>query len=273
MALLVGSVHGPIMAKSSEGKGLMAGHNKWSSIKHKKGAKDKKRAKIFTKLIKEITVAARMGGGDPGGNPRLRLALTNARANNMPRDNIERAVKKGTGELEGVNYEELTYEGYGPSGVAILIQAVTDNTNRTVSEVRSALSKRGGNMGTPGSVAWMFEEKGLITVPAEAVDFDIIFEAAVEAGAEDVQEGGDHYQVVTDRTELYDVSAALEQAEIKSEEAKLAQIPTNTIELTELELTKKVLALIEALEDLDDVQDVWANFDVSESVAQALEED
>ena len=249
----------------------MAGHNKWSSIKHKKGAKDKKRAKIFTKLIKEITVAARMGGGDPGGNPRLRLALTNARANNMPRDNIERAVKKGTGELEGVSYEEVTYEGYGPSGVAILIQTLTDNTNRTVSEVRSTLSKRGGNMGTPGSVAWMFEEKGLITVASEGNEFDTIFEAAVEAGAEDVQESGEHYEVVTDRTELYDVSTALEQAEITAEEAKLAQIPTNTVELTELELAKKILALIEALEDLDDVQDVWANFDVSDGVAQALE--
>jgi YebC/PmpR family DNA-binding regulatory protein len=248
----------------------MAGHNKWSSIKHKKGAKDKKRAKIFTKLIKEITVAARMGGGDPGGNPRLRLALSTARTANMPRDNIERAIKKGTGELEGVNYEEVTYEGYGPSGVAILVQTLTDNTNRTVSEVRSTFSKRGGNLGAPGSVAWMFEEKGLITIPTESTDFETLFEAAVEAGAEDVQESGEQFEIVTDRTELYNVSTALEQAEIEAEEAKLAQIPTTTVELTETVLAQKILTLIEALEDLDDVQEVFANFDVSESVANDL---
>ena len=248
----------------------MSGHNKWSSIKHKKGAKDKKRAKIFTKLNKEITVAARMGGGDPGGNPRLRLALQNARSNNMPRDNIERAIKKGTGELEGVSYEELTYEGYGPSGVAILVQALTDNTNRTVSEVRSVFTKRGGSLGAPGSVAWMFEEKGLISVSAQTASFDAIFEAAVEAGAEDVQESGDTYQILTDRTELYNVSAALEESEINAQEARLAQIPSNVVECEDADMAQRILNLIDALEDLDDVQEVWANFDISDSVAEQL---
>ena len=250
----------------------MAGHNKWSSIKHRKGAQDKKRGKIFTKIIKEITVAARLGGGDPDGNPRLRLALQNARSSNMPRDNIERAVKKGTGELEGLSFEEVTYEGYGPGGVALLVEAVTDNTNRTVMEVRSIFNKRGGNLGAQGSVAWMFECKGSILVPKSQVDFDTIFEAAVEAGAEDVADAGDTWQVLTERTDLYQVSGALEQAGVPAEEGKLAQIPQNMVTLDSADAARKILALVDVLEENDDVQDVWGNFDMTDEVLQALEE-
>ncbi len=251
----------------------MSGHNKWSTIKHRKGAQDKKRGKLFTKIIKEITVAARTGGGDPTGNPRLRLALQNARVNNMPRDNIERAIKKGTGELEGVSFEEVTYEGYGPGGVALLIDAVTDNTNRTVMEVRTVFNKRGGNMGAQGSVAWMFECKGSVLIPKDTIDFDTIFEAAVEAGAEDVTDAGNSWQVLTERGDLYQVSQALDTAEIPTEESKLAQIPKNTVTLKDAAAARKILALVDALEDNDDVQDVWGNFDMTDEVIRALEED
>ena len=249
----------------------MAGHNKWSSIKHRKGAQDKKRGKIFTRLIKEITVAARLGGGDPAGNPRLRTALLAARSANMPKDNIERAVKKGTGELEGVNYTEVTYEGYGPDGVAFMVDAVTDNTNRTVSEVRSTFSKHGGNLGAPGSVAWMFEQKGRVLVPSDAGDFDAVFELAVEAGAEDVHEG-ELWTILSSREDLYTVSEALESAELKVEEAALARIPTNTVPIGSLDSARKVLRLVDILEDLDDVQTVWVNFDLSDEVLAALAE-
>ena len=251
----------------------MAGHNKWSSIKHRKGAKDAKRSRIWTKITREITVAARLGGGDLDGNPRLRSAVTAARGANMPKDNIERAVKKGTGELEGVSYEEVTYEGYGPEGVALMVDALTDNTNRTVSEVRSVFNKRDGNMGTPGAVAWMFEQKGHISVQAkDGLGFDDLFERAVEAGAEDVEDSGEGlFLVTTARTELYEVSSQLEAAGLELAEAKLAQVPTNVVELTDIELATKVLRLVEGLEDCDDVQTVWANFDISEDVAAALE--
>ena len=251
----------------------MAGHNKWSSIKHKKGAKDAKRSRVWTKITKEVTVAARLGGGDMDGNPRLRSAVTAARAANMPKDNIERAIKKGTGELEGVNYEEVTYEGYGPEGVALMVDALTDNTNRTVSEVRSVFNKRGGNMGAPGAVAWMFEQKGLIRVEsADGLSFDVIFERAVEAGAEDVEDTGEgDYLVTTARTDLYDVSSQLEASGLTLSEAKLGQVPTNVVELSDVNVATKVMQLVEGLEDCDDVQTVWANFDVSESVATALE--
>ena len=250
----------------------MSGHNKWSTIKHKKGAKDAKRAKVFTRLIKEITVAARMGGGDPGGNPRLRLAVQAARAANMPGDNIERAIKKGTGELEGVSYEEISYEGYGPEGVALLVECVTDNTNRTVSEVRSIFNKRGGKMGEPGSVAWMFESKGKITVPRDTIDFDALFEAAVEAGADDVEDGGEQWVVMTAREDLYAVEAALEQAGVKVDEAVLTQVPSTTVELTSADKAGKVMRLVDALEESDDVQNVYGNFDLTDEVAQALAE-
>lgn len=250
----------------------MSGHNKWSTIKHKKGAKDAKRAKVFTRLIKEITVAARMGGGDPGGNPRLRLAIQAARGANMPGDNIERAIKKGTGELEGVSYEEISYEGYGPQGVALLVECVTDNTNRTVSEVRSTFNKRGGKMGEPGSVAWMFESKGKITVARDSIDFDSLFEAAVEAGADDVEDGDDEWLVMTAREDLYAVEAALAKAGVKVGEAVLTQVPSTTVELTEVTKAAQVLRLVDALEESDDVQNVYANFDVTDEVAAALAE-
>lgn len=250
----------------------MAGHNKWSSIKHRKGAQDKKRGKIFTKLIKEITVAARLGGGDPSGNPRLRLALQTARVNNMPRDNIQRAIKKGTGELEGVSFEEVTYEGYGPGGVALLVDAVTDNTNRTVMEVRTVFNKKGGNLGAQGSVAWMFDSKGSIVVPKESMDFDATFEAAVEAGAEDVTDNGEAWQILTERADLYVVSQALEAAEVPAEDGKLAKIPQNVVVLEDTSTAQKVLNLVEALEDLDDVQEVWGNFDFAPDVLRQLEE-
>ena len=251
----------------------MSGHSKWSTIKHRKAAQDAKRGKIFTKLIKELTVAARMGGSDLDSNPRLRTAVAAAKAQSMPKDNIERAIKKGTGELEGVNYEEITYEGYGPEGVALMVDALTDNTNRTVSEVRSVFNKRGGNMGAPGAVAWMFEQKGLIRVEsADGLSFDVIFERAVEAGAEDVEDTGEgDYLVTTARTDLYDVSSQLEASGLTLSEAKLGQVPTNVVELSDVSVATKVMQLIEGLEDCDDVQTVWANFDVSESVATALE--
>lgn len=251
----------------------MSGHSKWSTIKRKKGVRDQKRGKVFTKLVREITIAARMGGGDSSANPRLRLAIQNARGNSMPRENIERAVKKGTGDLEGSNYQELTYEGYGPAGVAILVQALTDNTNRTASEVRSSFSKRGGSLGAPGSVAWMFEEKGLITVPEGRVTFDALFEAAVEAGADDVREADEGYEIITDRTELYAVSSALEDAAIDITEAKLAQFPGTMLDLEDVETARKVLNLIDVLEDLDDVLAVWANLDISDEIADLLGEE
>lgn len=254
----------------------MSGHNKWSTIKHRKGAQDAKRAKIFTKIIKELTVAARMGGGDPDGNPRLRLAMNAARAANMPKDNMIRAIKKGTGELEGTSYDEVVYEGYGPEGVAMLVEGMTDNLNRTVSEVRAIFNKRGGKMGEPGSVAWMFEQKGLITVKkqpeeGEPVDFEELFMAAVEAGAEDCERGEGEFTVTTAREDLFSVSDALEAAGFSADEAILGYVPSNVVELTEVEPAKTVMTLIEYLEDNDDVQRVWANFDITDEVAAALE--
>jgi YebC/PmpR family DNA-binding regulatory protein len=249
----------------------MSGHNKWSTIKHKKGAKDAARAKTWTRLIKEVTVAARMGGGDPDGNPRLRLAIQGARAANMPKDNIERAIKKGTGELEGTSLDEITYEGYGPEGVALLVEALTDNTNRTVGEVRATFNKKGGKMGEPGSVAWMFETKGHVTVPRGDGTFEEMFEAALEAGAEDVTDAGEQWLVTTAREDLYTVTIALEAAGLTVDEANLAQVPTTQVELTDAGVARKVMFLVECLEELDDVQNVWANFDVSDDVAAALD--
>jgi len=251
----------------------MSGHNKWSTIKHRKGAQDAKRGKVFTKLIKELTVAARLGGGDPDGNPRLRAALTAARAANMPKDNIERAVKKGTGELEGVDYTEVSYEGYGPEGVAMLIETLTDNTNRTVSEVRGVFHKRHGKMGEPGSVAWMFEQKGEVQLPKSVGDFEAVFELALEAGAEDVIDGGETWNVMTSRDELYAVSGAIETLGHEPAETSLVQIPQTVVEITDADTARKVMGIVEAFEDLDDVQKVWANFDLTDEVAAALEED
>ena len=233
----------------------MSGHNKWSTIKHRKGAQDKKRGKIFTRLIKEITVAARLGGGDPNGNPRLRTALTAARGANMPKDNIDRAIKKGTGELEGVTFEEVTYEGYGPDGIALLVDAVTDNTNRTVSEVRSAFSKRNGNMAAPGAVAWMFEQKGRIMVPKEKSTYDEVFEQALEAGAEDVLDEADGWIIMTGREDLYSVVGLLEGL-LEVSEAGLVQVPTNEVLVEDVASAEKIMRLVDAMEELDDVQTV-----------------
>ncbi|MFL5560020.1 MAG: YebC/PmpR family DNA-binding transcriptional regulator [Gemmatimonadaceae bacterium] len=239
----------------------MAGHSKWKQIKHYKAATDKKRGALFTKLIREITVAAKAGGGDPDGNARLRTAIDAAKANSMPKDNIERAIKKGTGELEGETYTEVTYEGYGPAGVAIIVDAVTDNPTRTVADVRHKFSRGGGNMGATNSVGWMFEKKGQIVIDATGVDEDSAMEAALDAGAEDLRREDDVYVVTTLPNDLHAVRSALEAKKLKIEEAEIAMLPKNTVKV-EGKDAESVLKLIEALEDLDDVQKVWANFDI-----------
>ncbi len=248
----------------------MSGHSKWSTIKHKKAAKDAKRGKIFTKLIKEITVAARLGGGDLNANPRLRTAVLTARQNSMPTDNIERAIKKGTGELEGVSYEEATYEGYGPGGVAILVQALTDNKTRTVADVRSILTKHGGNMGAAGSVAYMFSKRGLIAVDrkAQGVDEDRVMEVALEAGAEDVREAGDTLEVITPPEAFADVREALEKAAVPVASAEVTNLPSSTVAVSG-QSAQTLLKLLEALEDHDDVQSVSSNMDIA---AEELEQ-
>ena len=248
----------------------MSGHSKWSTIKHKKGATDAKRGKIFTKLIKEITIAARMGGGDVDANPRLRTAVAGAKAQNMPQDNIQRAIKKGSGELEGVNYEEITYEGYGPGGAAILIEAMTDNKNRTVGEVRTILGKNGGNMGESGCVAYMFEKKGLMVVPGDAMDEDALMELVLEAGADDLQNVGDHYEILTSKDNFHAVHVLLEEKGIPMEVAELTAIPSNTIPMDEKH-GKAMLRVMDLLEDHDDVQKAYSNFDITDEVMAAIE--
>jgi len=243
----------------------MAGHSKWANIRHRKAAQDAKRGKIYTKLAREITVAAREGGGDPEKNPRLRAAIEKARKFNMPKENIERAIKRGTGELQGESYEEITYEGYGPGGVAIIVKCLTDNRNRTASEVRHVFSKHGGNLGTSGCVSYLFERKGVITVPADKFDEETVMMAAIEAGAEDVVSEGDKFIVYTEPGELEAVRKGLIDAGVEIEEAKLDLIPTTTTRV-EGETAQKVLKLLMALEDLDDVQEVYSNFDMPEEV-------
>ncbi|HEX7139299.1 MAG TPA: YebC/PmpR family DNA-binding transcriptional regulator [Vicinamibacterales bacterium] len=240
----------------------MSGHNKWSTIKHKKGAADAKRGKIFTRILKEMTVAARMGGGDPNGNPRLRAAVAEAKANNMPKDNIERAIKRGTGELEGTTYEELTYEGYGPGGVAVIVEVLTDNTNRTTPEIRHIFEKQGGNLGTPGSVRFQFDKKGYFAVEKSAVGEDKLMEIALEAGADDLQgDDPEIYEIYTTPENFEAVRQALEKSGITTVEAKLGMIPENYISLDENK-SKQVMKLLEHLDDHDDVQNVWSNFDI-----------
>ena len=239
----------------------MAGHSKWKQIKHYKAATDAKRGALFTKLIREITMAAKLGGGDPGGNPRLRLAIDTARSSSMPKENIERAVKKGTGELEGVNYSEVTYEGYGPGGVALLIDAVTDNPTRTVAEVRAKMTRLNGNLGTPNSVAWMFEKKGQIYVDATTIDEDALMEKALEAGAEDVAREDERFLVSTSPGDFHSVQDAMKKAGVQIAEAELAMVPKNTVSIKGDD-AKGLFKLLEAIEDLDDVQKVWANFDI-----------
>ena len=242
----------------------MAGHSKWKQIKHYKAATDAKRGALFTKLIREITMAAKQGGGDVNGNARLRTAVENARANSMPKENIERAIKKGTGELEGVDYQEVTYEGYGPGGVALIIDAVTDNATRTVAEIRHKMSRGGGNIGTPNSVAWMFEKKGQIYVESAKYDEDTLMEAALDAGAEDFRREDEQYIVTTTPTDFHSVKGALEKKGVVAQESEIAMLPKSTVKV-EGKDAESLLKLIESLEELDDVQKVWANFDIDVS--------
>jgi len=239
----------------------MAGHSKWTQIKRKKAVTDSRRASAWTKVIREITVAARAGGGDPDGNPRLRTAIDAARAVNMPNDNIDRAVKKGTGELEGAIYEELTYEGYGPGGTALFIEVTTDNANRTVAEIRHAFSRNGGNLGATNSVGWMFDRQGLLTLDATRYGEDRAMEAALEAGAEDFARDGDQFVVTVDPTSLHAVQDGLRSAGFDIESAEVAMLPRNTVKV-EGEDASRLLKLISALEDLDDVSKVFSNFDI-----------
>jgi len=247
----------------------MSGHSKWHSIRHKKGALDAKRGKLFTKLIKEITVAARLGGGDPESNPRLRTVIQKAKEANMPKDNIEKAIKKGTGELEGYNLEEVVYEGYGPSGVAIIIDAMTDNKNRTTAEIRSILSKNGGNLGENGCVSWIFENKGVITVSADKYDENTVMEVALEAGADDIKQEGDVWEIITEPENLNDVSESIKERGIEVQMADVMRIPKTTVKLDEKN-AEKVLSLLEKLEDNDDVQRVAANFDIPDEVMEKI---
>ena len=239
----------------------MAGHSKWKQIKHYKAATDAKRGAHFTKLIREITMAAKLGGGDPDGNPRLRTAIDIAKAASMPKENIERAVKKGTGDLEGVEYVDVTYEAYGPGGVAMLIFALTDNATRTVAEVRHKLSRHGGNLGAANSVSWMFERKGQIYLDAARIDEDTAMEAALEVGAEDFARDGDQFIVSTDPMALHTVKSGLEGKKIPVEEAEIAHVPKNTVRV-EGKDAESLMKLLEELEELDDVQKVAANFDI-----------
>jgi YebC/PmpR family DNA-binding regulatory protein len=244
----------------------MAGHSKWKQIKHYKAATDAKRGALFTKLIREITMAAKMGGGDPAGNARLRVAIDAAKAKSMPKDNIDRAIKKGTGELEGVDYQEVTYEGYAPGGVALIIDAVTDNPTRTVADVRHKMSRGGGNLGTPNSVAFLFEKKGILTIPVSAnSDEDAMLEAALEAGAEDFRrEDEESYVVTTDPASFHAVKQALEDKGIVPSESELQMVPKTTVTVSGPDV-ESLLKLIESIEDLDDVQKVWANFDIDDA--------
>ena len=240
----------------------MSGHSKWSTIKHKKGAADAKRGKIFTRILKEMTVAARLGGGDPAGNPRLRAAVAEAKANNMPKDNIERAIKRGTGELEGATYEEITYEGYGPGGVAIIVECLTDNTNRTTPEIRHTFEKYGGNLGTPGSVRFQFEKKGYFAVEKSAVGEDKLMEIALEAGADDLQtDDPEIYEIYTTPESFEAVRQALESNKIPTVEGKLDMIPSTWVSVDE-QKSKQIMRLLELLDDHDDSQNVWSNFDI-----------
>ena len=246
----------------------MSGHSKWSTIKHKKGAADAKRGKIFTRIIKEMTVAARLGGGDVEGNPRLRSAIVEAKANNMPKDNIDRAIKKGTGELEGAAYEELTYEGYGPGGVAVIVETMTDNTNRTTPEIRHMFEKAGGNMGTPGSVRFQFEKKGFFAIEKSAVGEDKLMEIALEAGADDMQtEDPEVFEVYTRPDSFEAVREALEKSKIPTVGAKLGMIPANYVKLDEAK-SKAMMRLLETLDDHEDVQNVYSNFEVPEEMME-----
>ena len=242
----------------------MSGHSKWATIKHKKGATDAKRGKIFTRLIKEITIAAKSGGGDPDGNPRLRTAILAAKAENMPADNIKRAIQRGTGELEGLSYEEITYEGYGPGGVAVIIDVLTDNKNRAVSEVRHAFSKNGGNLGAEGAVSWMFTKKGVISIDKDAASEDKLMEIVLESGAEDLNDEGTHWEILCDPKDFEAVTDALKAAKIKTESAEVTKIASTYTKLEGAQ-ANAMMRLLETIEDLDDTQNVYSNFDFDEA--------
>ena len=247
----------------------MSGHSKWSSIKHKKGATDAKRGKIFSKLIKEITVAARMGGGDPDSNPRLRSVILTAKSENMPKDNMERAIKKGTGELEGVNYEESTYEGYGPGGAAVFLEYLTDNKNRAVADIRHIFNKHGGNLGENGCVAWMFDKKGYIAVEKSTVDEDTLMEIAIEASAEDVREDNGSFEIITKPDDFESVKEAIDKASIPYIDAEITMLPQSTTNL-EGKQALQMVKLMEALDDCDDVQKVYTNADIPEEIVNNM---
>ena len=249
----------------------MSGHSKWSTIKHKKGAADAKRGKVFTKVIKEITVAARIGGGDLDGNPRLRLAVQKAKEVNMPHDNVTRAIKKGTGELEGVQYEEISYEGYGPGGAAIFMEVMTDNKNRTVGELRATLGKNGGNMGENGCVAWIFEQKGMLAIKTSEKGEDELLELVIEAGGNDMQTVGEYYEITTSVESFESVRKAIEDAGIKTQSAELTRIPQNTVNIEEKHC-KSLLRLMDALEDHDDIQKVYSNFNIADELVTTIEQ-
>ncbi|MFA9563625.1 MAG: YebC/PmpR family DNA-binding transcriptional regulator [Acidimicrobiales bacterium] len=247
----------------------MSGHSKWATIKHKKGAADAKRGKLFAKLIKQVEVAARQGGGDPDSNPTLRTMFQKARDSSVPLDTIERAVKRGTGELEGVEYEQVTYEGYAPNGVALYVEVLTDNRNRSGSEIRTVLTKNGGSLAEPGAVAWQFERKGVVIVP-RTVDEDELMMVALDAGAEDLADEGDTWRVTTGPSDLPAVREALESADVPFDSADLTMLPSTTVELSSAEHAKAVLRLIDLLDDHDDVQDVYANFDIPDEILQTV---
>jgi YebC/PmpR family DNA-binding regulatory protein len=246
----------------------MSGHSKWATIKHKKGAADAKRGKIFTRLIKEIMVAAKAGGGDPDGNPRLRTAVAAAKAENMPNDNIARAIKRGTGEIEGASYEDIVFEGYGPGGVAVIVEVLTDNRNRAVSEVRHAFSKNGGNLGESGSVGYMFTKKGLIVVEKSAADEEKLTEIVLEAGGDDISEDGDYWEITTSPKDFETVKEAITKAKIATENAEVTMLPT-TYQKLEGTQANAMQRLLDALEDLDDTQNVYSNFESDEAAVPA----
>ena len=251
----------------------MSGHSKWNSIKHKKAATDAKRGKVFSKIAREITVAAKLGGGDADANPRLRTAISGARALNMPNDRIDRAVKRGTGELPGVSYEEARYEGYGPAGVALLVEVLTDNKNRTAAEVRTMMAKKGGNLAGAGSVSWIFEKKGLISISRGEIDEEKLFDLAIAAGAEDIKtDEKDVYEILTAPSDFEVVKSALEENGITPEVASITSIPKNTVKLNEKQAAS-VLSIVNAIEELDDVQNVYANFDIPDDILERLEQE
>lgn len=248
----------------------MSGHSKWATIKHKKGAADKARGKLFAKLIRQVEVAAREGGGDPDSNPTLRTMFSKAREASVPLDTIERAIKRGTGELEGVRYEQVSYEGYAPNGVAVIVECLTDNRNRTGADIRSTFSKNGGSMAEPGAVSWQFDRKGVILVPKTVTEDDLML-VALEAGAEDISDSGEQWQVTTPPSDLPAVRTALEEAGMAVESAEVTLVPSTTVALQSESDAKKVLHLVDLLEDHDDVQNVYANFDIPDSILELVE--